>query len=75
MSLRELATRLGWDRGRLSKYETDAVGLTLPVIEEIAAGLQLRPEVVVLKCIQSRYPALKKSDAGRYLANLVNALE
>ena len=75
MSLRELAERLGWDRGRLSKYETNTLGLTLPLIEEIAKALEMRTEVVVLECLMNRYPSLKSSEVGKHLKRAVNCLE
>ena len=63
LSLRELAKRLGWDRGRLSKYETDERALSLPVIEELAEGLDKPPLVVVLRCLEYVYPDLSTPDS------------
>ena len=76
LSLEEMARRIGWDKGRLSKYENSRLGLSLPVIEDIAKALGERPEVVVLRCLKERYPALSssKSEVGRLVQHLVDEL-
>ena len=79
LTLQDLADRInqeGWDRSRLSKYETNKLGLSLPVIEEIAAALGYPPLFVVLHCLKHRYPDLKRlgSKAGRLLESLVREL-
>src|SRR5262245_3808580 len=75
LALEALADRLGWEdgKGRLSKYENDRLGLSLPVIEEIARALGKRAEPIVLECLKARYPALasERSTAGRLLNQLV----
>jgi transcriptional regulator with XRE-family HTH domain len=72
VTLPELADSLGWDKGRLSKYETDQRGLSVDVIEEIAEALDLRPEAVVLQCLKRRYPKL--AEEGSEIGTLVNEL-
>ncbi len=76
LSLRELADRVGWDKARLSKYENDQLGLSLPVLEEIARALGQRPEVVVLYCLKHRYPSLsvEGSETGDLLDTLVQQM-
>jgi len=68
----ELSKRLGWVSGKLSKYETNHLALSLTVIEEIARALEQRPDVVVLFCLQHRYPELGTSKVGSLLEALVN---
>jgi len=60
----------------LSKYETNRLGLSLPVIEKIAGALELPPLFVVLQCLKHRYPNLSKPDskAGQILERLVREL-
>jgi len=76
-TLEEMSRLLKWsDRSRLSKYETNATALSLPVLEELAAVFGKRPEALVLQCLQHRYPhsrpATPKSQnlRGRSFANL-----
>jgi len=69
----ELSERLGWASGKLSKYETNHLSLSLEVIEEIAGALEQRPDVVVLYCLRHRYPELGTSKVGSLLEALVNS--
>jgi transcriptional regulator with XRE-family HTH domain len=77
ITLPALAEQLGWDKSRLSKYETDQRGLTLDVITEIAEALDLPPEAMVLECLRRRYPKLadEKSEIGKLVSRLVVELE
>ena len=74
LSLEQLADRLQWDKGRLSKYENNRLGVTLDVIEQIAVALGHRAEPIVLKCVQHLYPALasNRSRVGRLLQSAVD---
>lgn len=76
LSLSEMARQLGWDKGRLSKYENGHLALAASVIEEIARALKQRPEVVVLYCLKYRYPklSLAGSEIGEALDTLVEEL-
>jgi len=74
LSLEELADRLGWDKGRLSRYETNRRALSLPVIEAIAHALGKAPEYLVLRCLQHRYPKLAGSEEGRLLEKAFDEL-
>jgi len=76
VSLKELARRLGWDQGRVSKYETGRLAVSLPVLEEISQALGLRPEMVLLRIIKSRYPRLSKkgSEMGSLLDKLIGEM-
>jgi len=73
LSQSEMSMRLGWVAGKLSKYETNHLALSLEVIEEIARALKQRPDVVVLYCLQYRYPSLGTSEVGSLLEALVNS--
>ena len=77
MSLRQLATRLGWDKCRLSKYETGRLSLSLPVLDEIAQALHYPPEALVLYCLKHHYPrmCLKGSRAETLMERLITELE
>jgi len=76
LSLRDLAARLHWDKGRLSKYENDQLALSISVIEDLARVLGQRPEVVVLYCLKQRYPklSLAGSEIGTLLDELIDKL-
>lgn len=76
LSLRDLAERTGWDKGRLSKYENNQLAMSLPVLDRIAQGLGMAPLVVLLHCLRHRYPALKRpnSEVGSLLQQLVDEL-
>jgi transcriptional regulator with XRE-family HTH domain len=75
-SLAQMAERLGWDKGRLSRYENNRVGISRKVVEEIARALGKPPEVVMLYCLQHTYPqlSLDGSDIGRLLRELVSEI-
>jgi len=68
----EMSMRLGWVSGKLSKYETNHLALSLNVIDAIAKALEQRPDVVVLYCLQHRYPDLGKGKIGSLLEALIN---
>lgn len=76
LSLQELADRVGWDKGRLSKYENNRLALALPAIDTIARGLDLAPAVVVYHCLKHRYPALTlaESERGQLVKELVDQM-
>ena len=71
LSLADLAERVGWDKGRLSKYENDKIALSMPVIEEIAGALKKPPLEIVLACLKTRYPVLQNADLSRLLDKVV----
>lgn len=75
ISLRELAQRLSWDRGILSKYENNRLGLSLSRIDDIAGALGLRPEVVILFILKKRYPSLASTSPINLLDQLVEKME
>jgi transcriptional regulator with XRE-family HTH domain len=76
LSLNDLAGRLGWDKGRLSKIENGHLALTLSVIEKIAEALDQSPLSIVVACLRERYPDLasRNSKAGRILDDLTREL-
>ena len=67
IGLNELAARMGWDKGRLSKYETNQLGLSLSAVGEIAKALHVRPEVLVFECLKQVYPRLRRDSEERQL--------
>ena len=76
LSLREAADILGWNQGVLSKYETNKVGVTLEIIDQIAGAFKMPPEKVALKCLQARYEAftLKDSPVGQAMGELLEKI-
>ena len=76
LTLENLADRLGWNKGRLSKYENGRLSVTLTVLEQIAKALDERTEVVVLYCLKHCYPelSLAGSKTGHLLQKLVDSL-
>jgi len=76
LSLTELADRLGWDKGRLSKYENNQLGMSRVVIEQIANALGLESLYVHIECLKVHYPHLRRpnSKLGVLLDQLVNEL-
>ena len=76
LRVQQLAQRLGWDKGRLSKYENDKLALSMPVIEAIARALEINPAAVVIRCLKVRYPylAAERSEIGKLLDKLLARL-
>ena len=76
VSLRELAEKLDWNQGTLSKYENNQLGLSLEVAEQIADALGCSREELAVRCLQARYNTLAKSttNVGKLAYNLVEAL-
>lgn len=68
----ELAERIGWDKGRLSKYESNQLSLSFAAIEKIADAIGKKTEVVVLRCLKYMYPSL--SDPNSQVAVLFDGL-
>lgn len=71
VSIRELADRLGIDRGRLSKIENDGLALSMTTLESIAKALQVRPEALAMKCLELRFPGLRTTQAGKLMTTLL----
>jgi transcriptional regulator with XRE-family HTH domain len=76
-SLRNVASHMGCDRGLLSKYENNQVGLSIEVINKIAEAIGERPEALACKCLKAAYPVLgaPKSRAAKLFADLLEHLE
>jgi transcriptional regulator with XRE-family HTH domain len=75
ISLRELALRLGWDRGRLSRYENNDLALSLDALSQIATALGERPEVVVFECLRALHRNLDNSPLGKIVGSIVAGLD
>lgn len=75
-TLESASARLGWDKARLSRYESNRVQLTLEALESIAELLGLRPELLVLECLIHRYPHLGTSQSrlGSALRRAIDAM-
>jgi transcriptional regulator with XRE-family HTH domain len=50
LTIEQVASKLGWDKSRLSRYETNQIGLSNCVLEKIAGAIGLPPAFVVLSC-------------------------
>jgi transcriptional regulator with XRE-family HTH domain len=74
LSLSDLAQKMGWDKGRLSKYENDGLGLSAQTIEKIATALNFNPEVLLLKCLQHKYPRLAEAKTGKLIEEAIREL-
>jgi transcriptional regulator with XRE-family HTH domain len=74
LTLPELAVRLGWDKGLLSKYETDRLALSLSTIVAIAAALKRTPEAIVFECLKEVSPGLSDSKTGRLMESIIDRL-
>ena len=76
MSLEQLAEQLGWDAGRISKYENDYIALSYPVMQEIAGVLGMPPLAMALRCLKHKHPELSnpRSKVGRLLDQAVDEL-
>ncbi len=75
MSLNDLAEKLGWDKGRLSKYENSQLGLSYEVLNDIAKALGRRPEQLAVMCLKEAYPKLRTSEVGKLLDKAVKEME
>src|SRR5687768_10898334 len=76
VSLRELAERLGWSQGTLSKYETNQLGVSLEIVDQIADAIGCSREELALRCLKERYSSLANSSTkvGKLANSLVKAL-
>lgn len=68
LTLRALAENSGISYSKLAKIEKNEQAITLTMIEQIAEGLELPIEQIVLKCLQSRFPKLRNTEAGTIVA-------
>jgi transcriptional regulator with XRE-family HTH domain len=75
LSLRLAADRVGTSKSLLSRIENDAVPLSLSMTERIARALDMRPEALILYCLQQKYPGLMDSAVGQELRILNEELK
>jgi transcriptional regulator with XRE-family HTH domain len=73
--LKDFALLIGMPDSTLSRYERNERALTLEAIEQIAAGLERPAELLILKCLQARYPKLKASKTGALLIRLADEIQ
>ena len=72
LTLPEAAERLGWNKSRLSRYETNKTALSDDAICAIARALELEPEYLLLQCLKVRFPKL--ADTSRQPGALVSEI-
>jgi transcriptional regulator with XRE-family HTH domain len=72
LTLMALADKLGWNKGRLSRYENNQVGLSTDAINEISKALNIPSPIVLILCLKQIYPAL--SDTNSKTAKLLDQL-
>ena len=76
VSLSELARRLDWDKGRLSKYEKGQLGIRSEPVTQIAEKLGLSPAAVAVYLLKSEFPQLADVDtkSGKLVKRLLSSL-
>jgi transcriptional regulator with XRE-family HTH domain len=72
VGLNELAKKINWDKGRLSKYENNKLALTVDAIDQIAQGLGIPSPVIVIRFLKKLYPVL--SNPQNHETKLLNQL-
>lgn len=72
LSLNQLASRLDWDKGRLSRYENNKVALSTESIEKIAEALGIPATQLVIRLLKGIYPEF--SDSSNSVGKLFNKL-
>lgn len=77
LSLEALANKIGWSKGRLSRYENNQVGLSTDTINKISDALNIPSPIVLIRCLKQLYPALSdtNSEAARLLDKLTEAIK
>lgn len=71
VSMRELARRLGWEAGHLSRCESGKLKLSLDALDRIAVALGLEPAAVAVEAYASIRPRTREGRAGEILAELL----
>lgn len=76
-TLPALADRLGWHKSRLFRYENNDTPLTAEAIVEIADALGIKPEYLLLRCVEVRFPKLadRRTDVGKAAGELLDSLK
>ncbi len=75
-SQEQLAAAIGdaWDRTRVNKIERGAVPITRSAIHQFAIAFRMRPEALYLKCLEVQYPALRNTEIGILLEQIISRL-
>ncbi len=74
-TLRQLATESGCNHSRISKVESNALALSLTMIEQIAKGLKISPEQIVLKCLETKFPKMRSTQAGKKIVKFLSTVD
>ncbi len=74
VGLNELAGKLAWNPGRLSRYETNKIGVSLHAICELGDKLGVPPEQLLLECLKELNPGLSQTAGGKILEKIVAQL-
>ena len=72
IGVRDLARRMECSHSRISKIESNALSISMTMLEQLATALELPPETVVLRCLERRYPQLQQTPAGKLMSNLLS---
>ena len=60
------------DSGRITKIEKNEVSVSLNMIVEIAAGLEVPYEKIVVQCLEARFPKMRTTEAGKIVAEFLS---
>lgn len=74
-TLRELAELVGCSHSKLTKIENDALAVSLTMIEKIASELRIRPEDIILRCFERRFPKLLETKGGSLIAQFLSSAQ
>jgi transcriptional regulator with XRE-family HTH domain len=68
------ALRIKMPESTLLRYETNERAISTSALEKIARGIGEPVEVLILKCLEAKYPKLSKTKSGTLLRGLVEAI-
>lgn len=70
-TLRQLAEQSGCLHSHIAKVESNALALSLTMIEQIAAALEIPPEEIILKCLETKFPKMRSTAAGKIIGKFL----
>ena len=62
ISLAAFARRIGWNKGRQSRYESDETGLTMAALARISGILNVPSVALLARCLKEACPELADAD-------------
>ena len=74
VSLRALSELLGWDRSRLSRYETNRNALTLVTIQAIAEKLAVSPSLLLWQSLKKVHKDIEETEIGAAVEQIIVGL-